>query len=163
MKKQKQSVTNSLVSKQDENKLLTKVTKLLEDSIPKNILGMMATAKEQEKSMLFYDRYSLVPHSKNNYEIRDTYTKEAVYSNIALFKSAINMIYCLKNGTVKSGPKDKIIYELDQEYFRCMENIKFYKQKISSVDNEILPLFLARLTDSRVRLQEIKTRLSKVY
>lgn len=123
---------------------------------------MLATAKEKEQTLIFYERWSLVIHGKNNYDIYDLYTRETVYKHIALFSSALNIVFALNKGIVKSAPSDILIYELDQEYFRCLENIKFYKQKTSTATNDLLPLFAARLTDDRARLQEIKTKLSKI-
>jgi hypothetical protein len=63
----------------------------------------------------------------------------------------------------KSSPQEDLIYELDQEYFRCLENIKFYRQKMNSVNPELIPLFADRLTDAKARLEETKTKLSKTY
>jgi len=163
MKKTKQLSTNYSVDKKGATKLSSKVAAMLDDAIPSNILGMLVTMKEQERCLVFYDRYSLNVRKKNDYSIVDLYTKEAVYDNIALFSSALHIIFCLNKGVHKAAPKEEIIYELDQEYFRCLENIKFYRQKMNSANRELIPLFADRLTDAKARLEETKTKLSKTY
>jgi hypothetical protein len=163
MKKTKQLSTNYSVDKKGADKLSSKVAAMLDDAIPSNILGMLVTMKEQERCLVFYDRYSLNVRKKNDYTIVDLYTKEAVYDNIALFSSALHIIFCLNKGVHKAAPQEEIIYELDQEYFRCLENIKFYRQKMNSVNSELIPLFADRLTDAKARLEETKTKLSKTY
>ena len=163
MKKTKQLSTNYSVDKKGADKLSSKVAAMLDDAIPNNILGMMVTMKEQERCLVFYDRYSLNVHKKNDYSVIDLYTKEPVYENIALFSSALHIIFCLNKGIHRAAPKEEIIYELDQEYFRCLENIKFYRQKMNSVNSELIPLFADRLTDAKARLEETKTKLSKSY
>jgi hypothetical protein len=163
MKKTKQLSTNYSVDKKGATKLSLKVAAMLDDAIPTNILGMLVTMKEQEHSLIFYDRYSLNVCNKNDYSIIDLYTKEAVFENIALFSSAVHIIFALNKGVYTSAPKEKLIYELDQEYFRCLENIKFYRQKMNSVNSELIPLFADRLTDAKARLVETKTKLSKTY
>jgi len=163
MKKQKQLSTNYSIDKKGAEKLSSKVAAMLDDAIPTNILGMMLTIKEQERCLVFYDRYSLNVRTKNDYFIEDLYTNEVVYNNIALFASALHIIFCLNKGVYKSSPQEDLIYELDQEYFRCLENIKFYRQKMNSVNPELIPLFADRLTDAKARLEETKTKLSKTY
>lgn len=163
MKKTKQLSTNYSVDKKGATKLSLKVAAMLDDAIPTNILGMLVTMKEQEHSLIFYDRYSLNVRNKNDYSIIDLYTKEAVFENIALFSSAVHIIFALNKGVYTSAPKEELIYELDQEYFRCLENIKFYRQKMNSVNSELIALFADRLTDAKARLVETKTKLSKTY
>jgi hypothetical protein len=60
-------------------------------------------------------------------------------------------------------PKEKLIYGVDQEYYRCMENIRFYAKRSSTKDMDKLELYSARIQESYYRLDEIKTRLSKIY
>ena len=163
MKKQKPLSINYSIDKKGADKLSSKVASMLDDAIPTNILGMMVTMKEHERSLVFYERYSLAVHHKNDYSIIDLYTKDVVFDNIALFSSALHIIFCLNKGVHKSAPKEEIIYELDQEYFRCLENIKFYKQKMNSANRDLLPLFADRLTDAKARLEETKNKLSKSY
>ena len=163
MKKHKQLSTNYSIDKKTAEKLSSKVAAMLDDAIPTNILGMMLTIKEQEQCLVFYDRYSLNVRTKNDYFIEDLYSKEIVYDNIALFSSALHIIFCLNKGVHKASPQEDLIYELDQEYFRCLENIKFYRQKMNSVNSELIPLFADRLTDAKARLEETKTKLSKTY
>ena len=163
MKKNKQLSTNYSVDKKGADRLSSKVAAMLDDAIPSNILGMLVTMKEQERSLVFYDRYSLTVHKKNDYSVIDLYTKDVVFDNIALFVSALHIIFCLNKGVHKSAPKEDMIYELDQEYFRCLENIKFYRQKMNSVNPELIPLFADRLSDAKARLEETKNKLSKTY
>jgi len=163
MKKHKPLSINYSIDKKNADRLSSKVAAMLDDAIPNNILGMMVTMKEQERCLVFYNRYSLNVHEKNDYSIIDLYTKEPIYKNIALFSSALHIIFFLHKGIHKSAPQEDIIYELDQEYFRCLENIKFYRQKMNSVNSELIPLFADRLTDAKVRLEETKTKLSKTY
>jgi len=163
MKKTKKLSTNYSVDKKGATKLSSKVAAMLDDAIPSNILGMLVTMKEQERSLVFYDRYSLNVRNKNDYSIVDLYTKDAVFENVALFSSALHIIFALNKGVHKAAPKEEIIYELDQEYFRCLENIKFYRQKMNSVNSELIPLFADRLTDAKARLAETKIKLSKTY
>ena len=58
MKKQKRSVTSYSTSKVDINRLQEKVSSMLDSSIPKNILGMMATLEDTGESLVFYKRWS---------------------------------------------------------------------------------------------------------
>lgn len=163
MKKTKQLSTNYSVDKKSATKLSSKVASMLDEAIPSNILGMLVTMKELDRSLIFYDRYSLDVHNKNDYSITDLYTKDVIFDNVALFSSALHIIFALNKGSYKSVPKEKLIYELDQEYFRCLENIKFYRQKMNSVNTELIPLFADRLSDAKARLIETKTKLSKTY
>jgi len=163
MKKQKPLSTDYSVDKKGATRLSSKVAAMLDDAIPTNILGMLVTMKEQERCLVFYDRYSLNVRTKNNYSIIDLYTKDTVFDNIALFSSALHIIFALNKGAHKTAPKENIIYELDQEYFRCLENIKFYRQKMNSVNQELISLFADRLSDAKLRLEETKTKLSKTY
>ena len=159
----KQWSTNYSVDKKGATKLSSKVAEMLDRAIPTNILGMLATMKEQQESLVFYGRYSLHVRSRNDYSIIDLYTKDAVFEHVALFSSALHIIFALNKSVHKSAPKEDMIYELDQEYFRCLENIKFYRQKMNSVNRELIPLFADRLSDAKVRLEETKTKLSKTY
>ena len=163
MKKTKQLSTNYSVDKKGATKLSSRVAAMLDDAIPTNILGMLVTMKEQERCLVFYDRYSLNVRNKNDYSIIDLYTKDVIYDKIALFSSALHIIFSLHKGITRQSPTENIIYELDQEYFRCLENIKFYRQKMNSVNPELIPLFADRLTDAKARLEETKTKLSKTY
>ena len=163
MKKTKKLSTSYSVDKKGANKLSAKVASMLDDAIPTNILGMLVTMKEQERCLVFYDRYSLNVRNKNDYSITDLYTNDIVFEKIALFSSALNIIFALHKGVHHSAPKEEMIYELDQEYFRCLENIKFYRQKMNSVNPELIPLFADRLSDAKARLEETKTKLSKTY
>ena len=163
MKKQKQSVTNYSTNKVDVPRLRQKVSGMLESSIPKNILGMLATLEDANDSLIFYKRWKLVPVEKNNYEIIDMWRNETVYSTISLFASAVYMIYYMNKQVAYPCPKEKLIYGVDQEYYRCMENIRFYAKRSSTKDMDKLELYSARIQDSYYKLDEIKTRLSKIY
>ena len=163
MKKNKQLSTNYSVDKKGADRLSSKVAAMLDDAIPSNILGMLVTMKEQERCLVFYDRYSLNVRNKNDYSITDLRSKDIIFDNIALFSSALHIIFALNKGVHTSAPKEDMIYELDQEYFRCLENIKFYRQKMNSANTELIPLFADRLTDAKARLEETKTKLSKTY
>jgi hypothetical protein len=163
MKKQKRSVTNYSTSKVDVNRLRQKVGGMLEDSVPKNILGMLATLEDAGDSLIFYKRWKLVPVEKNNYEIIDLRSNETVYSTISLFISAMYMIYHMNKTVAYPCPKEQLIYGVDQEYYRCMENIRFYAKRSNTKDIDKLELYSARIQDSYYKLDEIKTRLSKIY
>lgn len=163
MKKHKQLSTNYSVDKRGATKLSSKVAAMLDDALPTNILGMLVTMKEQEQCLVFYDRYKLTVRNKNDYSIVDLRSSDIVFDKIALFSSALHIIFALNKGVHRSAPKEDMIYELDQEYFRCLENIKFYRQKMNSVNSELVPLFADRLTDAKARLEETKTKLSKTY
>ena len=163
MKKQKRLVTSYSTNKVDVPRLRQKVSDMLESSIPKNILGMLVTLEDAGDSLVFYKRWKLVPIEKNNYEIIDLWRKETVYSTISLFTSAMYMIYHMNKKVTDSCPKEQLIYGVDQEYYRCMENIRFYAKRSSTKDMEKLELYSARIQDSYYKLDEIKTRLSKIY
>ena len=158
-----QSFTDYSVDKQEATRLSSKVSQLLDDAMPKSIMGMIASAQDSDKSIIFYNRWELCPVDKNDYTIIDRYTKEPVFEHISLFVSALHIIWHLHKSAKLLASNEKLIYQADQEYYRCVENIKFYKKKVSSADVENLPIFLARLEDSRLRLQEIKSILSKIY
>ena len=76
MKKHKPLSINYSIDKKNADRLSSKVAAMLDDAIPNNILGMMVTMKEQERCLVFYNRYSLNVHKKNDYSIIDLYTKE---------------------------------------------------------------------------------------
>ena len=113
MKKTKQLSTNYSVDKKSATKLSSKVAAMLDDAIPSNILGMLVTMKEQERCLVFYDRYSLNVRNKNDYSIVDLYTKDVVYDKIALFSSALHIIFALNKGVHRAAPQEDMIYELD--------------------------------------------------
>ena len=163
MKKQKQLFINYIPDEQDTLKLSKKFTELLEEVIPNNIIGMLATAKEKSDSLVFYNRFKLHAYERNNYEIVDMVAKRVVYSKIALFISALYIIYYLNKPLFHSAPKDQLIYDLDQEYYRCMENIKFYMKKSKANNKETVELYSIKLSQNKQRLDEIKTLLSKIY
>lgn len=163
MKKQKRSVTSYSTNKVDITRLRQKVGGMLEDSVPKNILGMLATLEDAGDSLIFYKRWKLVPVEKNNYEIIDLRSNETVYSTISLFISAMYMIYHMNKTVAYPCPKEQLIYGVDQEYYRCMENIRFYAKRSNTKDIDKLELYSARIQDSYYKLDEIKTRLSKIY
>jgi len=163
MKKQKRSVTNYSTNKADITRLRQKVGGMLEASVPKNILGMLATLEDAGDSLIFYKRWKLVPVEKNNYEIIDLRSNETVYSTISLFTSAMYMIYHMNKTVAYPCPKEQLIYGVDQEYYRCMENIRFYAKRSNTKDIDKLELYSARIQDSYYKLDEIKTRLSKIY
>lgn len=163
MKKIKQLPTNYSLGNVDTVKLSRKVGSLLENAIPKTVLGMLSLAEDKENGLLFYKRWMLLPKEKHNYSVYDTWAKEEVYQNISLLISALHIIYHLNKPVLTSNFTDQQIYNVDQEYFRCLENIKFFKAKIASKDAERSLLFASRLQNSYYRLDEIKTRLSKIY
>lgn len=163
MKKQKRSVTSYSTNNVDITRLRQKVGGMLEASVPKNILGMLATLEDAGDSLIFYKRWKLVPVEKNNYEIIDLRSNETVYSTISLFISAMYMIYHMNKPVAHPCPKEQLIYGVDQEYYRCMENIRFYAKRSNTKDIDKLELYSARIQESYYRLAEIKTRLSKIY
>lgn len=164
MKKPNQLSISSLVNNADEERLLGKFGQLLDNAVPKNILGMLATAKILNNgSIVFFDRFHLNIVDKNNYNIYDTKIDDTKYTNISLFLSAVNMIYAMhKNIFFMSAPKESVIYNLDQEYGRCLWNTKFFKYKLGKATNEKMPIYADKLTDSRLRLRELKTKIFKV-
>lgn len=131
--------------------------------MPKNILGMLLLAEDRENSLVFYKRWELQIVGKNDYAVFDLYTKEVIYSHVSLLISALHIIFNLNKPNELAGVADQHIYSLDQEYYRCMENIKFFKLKCKTKDPERLMLFSSRLQDCYYRLDDIKTRLSKIY
>lgn len=163
MKKQKRLVTSYSTNKADITRLRQKVGGMLEASVPKNILGMLATLEDAGDSLIFYKRWKLVLVEKNNYEIIDLRSNDVVYSTISLFTSAIYMIYHMNKQVAYPCPKEQLIYGVDQEYYRCMENIRFYAKRSNTKDIDKLELYSARIQDSYYKLDEIKTRLSKIY
>ena len=124
---------------------------------------MLSLAEDKDNGLLFYKRWMLLPKEKHNYSVYDLWTKEEVYQNISLLISALHIIYHLNKPVITSNFTDQQIYAADQEYFRCLENIRFFKSKLATKDTERSLLFASRLQDSYFRLDEIKTRLSKIY
>lgn len=163
MNKQKQLSTHYSTGNTDSAHILKKVNNLLDNSIPKNILGMVALCRYSDYGILFYDRWLLIPLEKHNYEIFDGYTQQTVYSNIALFSSALHIIYYLNKKIITCGPVDEVIYALDQEYYRCLDEIRFFQKKVNSKNNQNTEMFAIKLLDKQHRLHEIKVQLSKVY
>jgi hypothetical protein len=161
MKNRKQFHTN--YSAVDSDFVLKKVSKLLEDAVPKNMLGMIALSKPTDNSIIFYDRWELIPYAKNNYAIYDRFTQEFIYENIALFSSALSIVYNFNRKIARPCSVDKVIYRLDQEYYRCLDQIRFYQKKLRESKKDNTELFAIKLIDKQHRLHEIKTQLSKVY
>ena len=163
MIKKKKSSTKSLQN--NESYLISKMSNIMDDAIPRTIGGMLVTGKAgTDDSILFYNRYRLIADSKNNYRIRDELTHIDLYKNVTLFISAINMIYCISKNTINSGFKDQQIYTQDQKYSRCIENIKNYKFFLkTTVDNDRRDVIAHRLEHDMFRLQEIKTELFKIF
>jgi hypothetical protein len=163
MKIQKQWSTNYTPNNLDAAKISHKIGSLLDNAVPKTILGMISTAEEHEDGLVFYKRWKLQLVDKHNYSIIDLYTKNAVYEKVSLLISALHMIFYVNKSPNYASAKDKLIYSLDQEYFRCLENIKQFKTKITTADSDRRLLFSSRLQHSYYQLDEIKTRLSKIY
>lgn len=163
MIKLNQSFTNYSVDKKEATRLSSKVSALLDDAMPRNIMGMLATAVEAENSIIFYNRWELEPVGKNDYRIFDKFLKDYRFEHISLFVSALHIIWHLHKASKQQASNEALIYQTDQEYFRCVENVKFYKKKAQTVNFEDLPILLSKLDDSRLRLKEIKTILSKLY
>ncbi len=163
MKKTKQLPTSYSLGNVDTAKLSRKVGSMLESAIPKNILGMLSLAEDKDNGLLFYKRWMLLPKAKHNYSVYDLWTKEEVYQNVSLLISALHIIYYLNKPIVTPNLKDQQIYLADQEYFRCLEKIRYFKAKLATKDTDNFLLFSAKLQDSFYRLDEIKTRLSKIY
>jgi hypothetical protein len=160
MKKQKQYFTNYKKDKLDVEHINKKVKNLIEKTLPDSVLGMIATAKETSQGVLFYDRYLLIPHEQHRYDIYDKHTGNTVYKSISLFNSALNIIFNLNKTIGTACPKYVMIYELDQEYYRCREDIHFFSEKTKTNKNEF---YSHVLLEKRHRLLEIKRRLSKIY
>jgi len=163
MKKQRQLSTSFSVDNIDAVKISKKFSNLLDDAVPNNVLGMLALAYESDGGIVFYDRYKLVPHQKQDYEIIDIKRQTSLYKNITLFTSALNIIFYLNKPIRTAGPIDSVIYNLDQEYFRCTENIKFFQKKSKIKDIGRAEFFAIQLINYRMRLVEIKSLLSKKY
>jgi hypothetical protein len=163
MKKQNQSFTNYFNDNVDTKKLSKKVKELLKQAVPNSVLGMLAVCGYDNDGIIFYDRYKLVPHEQQNYEIIDLKSSTSLYQNIALFTSALNIIFYANRPVVGAALTDKLIYELDQEYFRCTEDIKFFQKKCQVKDRIRREMFTVRLIDRQRRLSEIKSLLSKKY
>lgn len=163
MKKTKPLHTSYSTNNIDAVKLSQKISQLLENINLGGVYGMLSSAEEKGDGLLFYKRWKLEPLEKHHYNVVDTYTKNVIYEHVSLLTSAFHIIYYLNKPIKTICPKDQLIYALDQQYFRCLENIRIFKKKISSKDNDKSKLFLARLDDSYYRLDEIKTQLSKLY
>ena len=163
MKNQKQWSTHYTPNNLDAAKISHKIGSLLDNAVPKTILGMLSTAEEHENGLVFYKRWKLQLVDKHDYSIIDLYSKNAVYEHISLLISALHMIFYVNKSPNYSSAKDKLIYSLDQEYFRCLENIKQFKNKITTADADRRLLFSSRLQNSYYKLEEIKTQLSKIY
>lgn len=162
MKKPKKSPTVSLRDKQTSVAYSNKIKDLINDTLPKNILGMLASANERENSLIFSNRWQLIPHGKNDYAIFDLYTGETAYEHIALFSSAVKILWFIDQPLGKAVNTDRVIYSLDQEYYRCLKDIKFFKSKLAS-KTEKYELYEDRLSQFRYRLEDIKTEISKIY
>lgn len=163
MKKHNKSHTPYLKDKKlDPQMLSQQVAKLIEDSVPKNILGMLATARELSDCIVITDRWKLGVVDKNDYFIQDLRSGDKVYENIALFSNAVNMIWYLTRPIRTARPMDQVIFALDQEYYRCLEDVKHYMTRRTD-NRELSELFSIRLEQSRYRLQDIKTEISKIY
>lgn len=163
MKKQKPLFTNLSASRTKE--LIVKMSSLIDKSIPSNVYGMLATAKpiEGTSTIVFYNRYHLISNQPHDYSIYDSFTDNVLYENVTLFTSAINIIYAIAKRKVNSGFVDREIYSLDQQYYRCINNIRFYKHSLKKADKERSVTLLNRLSDDEYRLKEIKTRLYKIF
>ncbi len=163
MKIRKQSHTNYTHGNLDASRISHKIGSLLDDAIPKTILGMLSTVEELDHGLVFYKRWELVAVNKHDYAIVDRLTKSVVYEHISLLKSALHMIYHLDKSSKIIKSNDRLIYALDQQYFRCLENIKLYRKKLTTADLDRSLMFSSRLQDSYYKLEEIKTQLSKIY
>lgn len=162
MKKTKKSDTVSFRDKIDTKALSKQVSELIDESVPKNILGLLAMGVNDGTGVILAKRYRLSAVGKNDYFVIDLNSGDTVYEHIALLSSALNIIWWLSNPITSSRQKDKMIYELDQEYYRCLEDIRYYRVKAAK-PNELQELFSIRLGQARFRLQDIKTEISKIY
>ncbi len=162
MKIQKKFVTSYTTNNLDAAKISHKIGSLLDNAVPKTILGMVSTAEERDNGLVFYKRWKLQLVEKHNYSVIDLYSNTEKYQHISLLISALHIIFYL-NRSHNAGAKDKVIYLLDQEYFRCLENIRQFKHKKITKDLDRYLMFASRLEDSYYRLEEIKTQLSKIY
>ena len=162
MKKKKKSDTVSFRDKIDTKALSKQVSELIDDAVPKNILGLLALGVNDDTGVILAKRYRLSAVDKNDYFIVDLNSGDIVYEHIALLSSALNIIWWLSNPITSPRQKDKMIYELDQEYYRCLEDIRYYRAK-SAKPTELQELFSIRLGQAKFRLQDIKTEISKIY
>lgn len=162
MKTHKKYPTSFSKDKQDSKAYSNKIKDLIQDTLPKTIHGMLAAATETNENIVFYNRWYLGAHGKNNYYVYDSYSKEYSYQNIALFSTAVRLLWCLAKPYGRHIITDKVIYALDQEYFRCLEDIKFFKSKIASKTSNP-ELYINRLSQAKFRLDDIKTEISKIY
>lgn len=162
MKKHKKQNTALGKEKIDTKSLSRQVSKLIDDAIPKDMHGMLALAVEAEDGLILNKRWKLSAVNKNDYFVVDLLTNEKVYENIALFSNAIQIIWHLSKPITRSFMMDKVIYELDQEYYRCLEDIKYYNSKVTK-NSELRELFAIRLGQSKYRLLDIKKEISKIY
>ena len=105
-------------------KISHKIGSLLNDAVPKTILGMLSTAEELEDGLVFFKRWKLQLVDKNDYSVVDLYTNNTVYEHVSLLISALHIIFYVNKAPNYATARDKLIYSLDQEYFRCLENIK---------------------------------------
>ena len=110
MKKQKRLSTSYSVDNIDTAKISKKFSNLLEDAVPNNVLGMLALAHELDNAIVFYDRYKLVPHQKQDYEIIDIKRNNSLYKHVTLFTSALDIIFYLNKPIRHASPIDKLIY-----------------------------------------------------
>lgn len=163
MKIQKQWSTNYTPNNLDAAKISHKISSLLDNAVPKNMLGMLSTAEEHEDGLVFYKRWKLQLVDKHDYSIVDLYSKTTVYEHVALLISALHIIFYVNKSPNYASARDKLIYSLDQEYFRCLENIKQFKRKSLTADTDRHLMFSSRLQHSYYKLEEIKTQLSKIY
>lgn len=163
MKIPKQWSTNYIPNNVDTARISHKIGSLLDDAVPKTILGMLSTAEEHEEGLVFYKRWKLQPIDKHDYSIIDLYSKNTVYEHVSLLISALHIIFYLNKSPNYATAKDKLIYMLDQEYYRCLENIKQFKHKARDKDLNRKLMFSSRLQHSYYKLEEIKTQLSKIY
>lgn len=159
----KKSLLSTKSSPKTESYLLSKMSSLLEQSIPNDISGMLALAKYTENAIVFYDRYHLKTVEPSDYLIYDSVLGYNIYENIALFASAVHIIYNVKKNKVNSSHVDKQIYTQDQKYFRCIQNIKFYKHALKTAKDEREAILANRLENDLVRLHEIKNELFKIF
>lgn len=162
MKNHKKQNTFSNREKIDTKQLSKQVSKLIDDSVPKDLHGMLALSTEASDGLIFNKRWKLSAVDRNDYFIEDLLTREIVYENIALFSNAVRMIWYLSKPIKTPNLIDKVIYELDQEYYRCLEDIKYYSLKVTK-NEELRELFEIRLGQSKYRLQDIKKEISKIY
>lgn len=160
----RQNLLSIKSSPKTESYLIKKMTSLLEKSIPDDISGMLATATVNDDEIIFYDRFHLKSIDTNNYLIYDSYLKTNIYENIALFASAVNIVFNLIKGKADIVFKDKQIYEQDQKYFRCVQNIAMYKHMLKTTsDSTKEQIIYDRLENDILKLHEIKNELFKIF